>query len=171
MALAAMHNWSLHQLNVNNAFLHGELKEEVYMKLPLGYANKEESKVCRLTKSLYGLKHASRQWFDQFSVTFINHGFSQSKVDYSLFTRMQSSVFIAMLVYVNDIIIVSNNDDAIAALTKYLHAQFKFKDFGDVNFFLGFGIAHSAKGISLCQRKYALEILKDSGLLASWNPI
>jgi hypothetical protein len=97
----------------------------------------------------------------------INHGFSYSNANYSLFTRVQGYVFIAFLAYVDDIIIASNDDDAVAALTQHLHAQFKLKDLGDVKFVLGLEIACNDKGISLCQRKYALEILEDSGLLAS----
>jgi hypothetical protein len=167
LALAASHGWILHQLDVNNAFLHGELNEEVYMKLPPGYVIKGENKVCKLTKSLYGLKQASRQWFAKFSTTLLNHGFVQSKSDYSLFTCSQGSTFLALLVYVDDIVIASNNGDAITRLIQFLNNQFKLKDLGALKFFFGLEIARSSKGISLCQRKYTLEILEDSGLLAA----
>jgi hypothetical protein len=76
-------------------------------------------------------------------------------------------MFIALLVYTDDIIIARNNDDAVAALTKFLYAQFKLKDHGNVKYFIGLEIDRSTKGIYLCQRKYALEILEDSGMLAS----
>jgi hypothetical protein len=100
LAFAAVNNWSLHQLDVNNALLHGELKEEVYMKLPPEYANKEESKVCRLTKSMI-LSRLLGNDFDKFSATLINHEFSRSKADYSLFTIMHNSIFIVLFVYVD----------------------------------------------------------------------
>jgi hypothetical protein len=167
LALAAAKNWIIHQLDVNNAFLHGDLHEEVYMKMPPGFGTKGESKVCRLTKSLYGLKQASRQWFSKFSSTLIDLGFIQSKADYSLFTRLQGSSFLALLVYVNDVAITSNDSHAVSSFISLLNERFKLKDLGPLRFFLGLEIARSSSGISVCQRKYALEILADSGLLAS----
>jgi hypothetical protein len=154
-------------LNVNNAFLHGTLDEEVDMTLPPGFHSKGEpyppDTVCKLKKSLYGLKQASRQWFSKFSI--LHHGFVQSKADYSVFTKQQGSCFIALLVYVDDILIASNNAEAVAQLKNYLDSQFKLKDLGPIRYFLGLEIARSLKGISISQRKYALEIMEDAGML------
>jgi hypothetical protein len=167
LALAAAKNWFLHQLDVNNAFLHGDLDEEVYMTMPPGFGTKGEKKVCRLTKSLYGLKQASRQWFSKFSTALVELGFIQSKADYSLFTRLKGSSYIALLVYVDDVAIASNDPKAVSDFIVLLNDKFKLKDLGPLKYFLGLEIARSTEGISVCQRKYALEILEDSGLLAS----
>jgi hypothetical protein len=167
LAVASPRHWHLHQLDVNNAFLHGDLYEEVYMTMPPGFGSKGESKVCRLNKSLYGLKQASRQWFAKFSSTLLDLKFIQSKVDYTLFTQHQDSSFIALLVYVDDIVLASNDEVAVSQLIFVLNDRFKLKDLGPLKFFLGLEIARSKAGISLTQRKYALEILEDTGFLAS----
>jgi hypothetical protein len=97
----------------------------------------------------------------------INYGFSQSRSDYSLFTRIQGSSFVVLLVYVDDIILASNDSQVISQLTDFLNTQFKLKDLGPLKFFLGLEVARNTQGISISQRKYALEIIDECGLLAS----
>ncbi|CAL9026065.1 unnamed protein product [Prunus brigantina] len=124
LALAAARNWPLHQLDVNNAFLHGDLHEEIYMLPPPGLRRQGENLVCRLHKSLYGLKQASRQWFTKFSQAICSSGYIQSKADYSLFTRHKGHSFTALLIYVDDIVITGNDPIAISALKAFLHHHF-----------------------------------------------
>jgi hypothetical protein len=143
------------------------LEEDIFITLPPGFDSKGATKVCKLQKSLYGLKQASSQWFAKFSSTLICHGFIQSKADYSLFTRSQGSSFIALLVYVDDIVIASNDVSAVLDLTVYLNSVFNLKDLGPLKYFIGLEVARSGKGIVVSQRKYALDILEDSGVLGA----
>ncbi|KAL6290819.1 hypothetical protein ACE6H2_008329 [Prunus campanulata] len=167
LSLAAAKGWCLQQLDVNNAFLHGDLHEEVYMQLPPGYHGKGGNMVCRLNKSLYGLKQASRCWFAKFSKALLDAGFSQSKADYSLFYRHKGKSSIFLLVYVDDIIITGTDAATISIIKNLLHQRFHLKDLGDLKYFLGIEVSRSSKGLYLSQRKYALDILKDSGLIGA----
>ena len=92
-------------------------------------------------------------------------GFIQSKADYSLFTRQTDQSFLIILVYVDDVLVASDNKDEIAQFKLLLDQKFKLKDLGDLKYFLGLEVARSDQGIALCQRKYVLELLNDAGYL------
>ena len=109
LAIVALNQWHLRQLDVNNAFFHGELDEEVYMQIPPGLSVDNPQLVCRLQRSLYGLKQASRQWFMKLSSFLSSHGFQQSNADHSLFLRFTGVITTILLVYVDDIILTGNN--------------------------------------------------------------
>lgn len=129
------------------------------------FGNKGE--MCKLTKSLYGLKQASKQWFAKLSSTIIAHGFIQSNSDYSVLTKVHKGSIIIPLVYVDDILIASNDVDAVNTFKHFLDKKFKLKDLGTLKYFLGIEVASIERGISLCQRKFTLELLSKTGLLAS----
>ncbi|KAL0333067.1 UNVERIFIED_CONTAM: putative mitochondrial protein [Sesamum calycinum] len=163
LAVAASEGWYIHQLNVNNAFLHGYLDEEIYMDTPEGYPV-PLGHVCKLQKSFYGLKQASRQWNHEFTTKMELFGFKQSKNDYCLFTKLTSASFVALLVYVDDILIAGPSESHISEVKSYLDSLFTIKDLGTTKYFLGLEIARAPEGLALTQSKYIKDILQDMGL-------
>lgn len=164
MALASIHGWHLHQLDVNNAFLHGDLNEAVYMRVPQGVSPPKSGQVCKLPKSLYGLKQARRQWFEKLTQFLYAQGFVQATSDHTLFTKSTASSFTALLVYVYAIILAGTFLTVFDELKLALHHTFKIKNIGQLKFFLSLEVARSSKGITLFQRKYCLELLEDAKL-------
>ncbi|KAI3781572.1 hypothetical protein L2E82_11589 [Cichorium intybus] len=167
ITLAVQFNWNLYQMDVNNAFLYGELEEEVYMVLPPGYFSKDDKQVCKLVKSLYGLKQAPRKWNEKLTSSLLKFGFVQSKTDFSLYVKQNNGVFIVLLVYVDDIVLTGNNDQEIEYVKQFLKSQFLIKDLGFLKYFLGIEIVKTDYGLCLSQRKYCLELLYEFGLLAA----
>lgn len=167
IALAAIKGWHIHQLDVNNAFLHGELKEEVYMSIAPGVDNAGPHKVCKLLKSLYGLKQANCKWYERLTILLLDLGYKQAHADHSLFTHITPSSYTALLIYVDDIVLVGDSLQEITKIKQTLDHHFGIKDLGLLKFFLGIEVAHSTTGISLCQRHYCLKLLDDSGTLGS----
>jgi hypothetical protein len=148
-------------MDVSNAFLHGNLEEEVYMQVPDGYQVPKEGMVCRLRKSLYGLKQASRNWYSKLSQSLINYGFQESNADHSLFTYTKEDKFMVVLVYVDDLVIAGNDGSTCNEFKQYLKRCFHMKDLGSLKYFLGLVLARGAVGLFICQRKYTLDILSE----------
>lgn len=163
--IAAKKNHEIHQMDVHNAFLHGDLQEEVYMKLPPGFSNSNDTRVCRLRKSLYGLKQAPRCWFAKLVAALLKYGFEQTYSDHSLFVYSRNGTTLRILVYVDDLIISGDSNSAINPFKAYLSTCFYMKDLGNLKYFLGLEVARSLQEIYLCQRKYSLEIVTECGLL------
>ncbi|XP_019095143.1 PREDICTED: uncharacterized protein LOC109130225 [Camelina sativa] len=145
LSLAPKMQWFLHQLDISNAFLNGDLDEEIYMKLPPGYAEilgitVSPNVVCKLHKSIYGLKQLV-----------------------TLFAKGTSTAFVVVVVYVDDIMIASTNPKAACLLRDQLSSVFQLRDLGTPKFFLGIEIARNDDGISLTQRKYVVDLLEGAG--------
>ncbi|KAL9293162.1 putative RNA-directed DNA polymerase [Arabidopsis thaliana] len=150
-------------MDVHNAFLHGDLDEEVYMKFPPGFRTDDNTKVCRLHKSLYGLKQAPRCWFAKLGSALKQYGFEQDYSDYSLFVLATGITKLHVLVYVDDLIITGTSIHIVNKFKHYLSSCFHMKNLGPLRYFLGIEVARSPTGMYLCQRKYALDIISETG--------
>lgn len=165
LSVVVSRGWSLRQLDVKNAFLHGVLEEEVYMKQPPGFENSHTPHhICRLDKALYGLKQAPRAWYSRLSSKLCALGFIPSKADTSLFLFNKSCIIMYVLVYVDDIIVTSSSGYAISALLRDLNNFFAIKDLGDLHFFLGIEVKKLNDGLLLTQEKYATDLLDKVGM-------
>lgn len=139
LAMVAIYHWSFHQLDIKNSLLHGELKEEVYMDHPLSFTIPTNSRlVCRLHRSLYGIKQSSRTWFSCFSSALIQFGMTRCETYHSIFFLHSSTDHhIFLVVYVDDIVITEDDRDGIHHLNIDLFKNLNTKDLGPFKYFLG----------------------------------
>ena len=147
-------------MDVKSAFLNGFLEEEVYVDQPPGFEVKENpTKVYRLKKALYGLKKAPRAWYNRIDTYLIKRGFNRSQNEPTLYTKTdQHGKILIVCLYVDYMIYTGNLE-----LTDFKHAmqsEFEMTDLGIMKYFLGIEVHQSAKGIFVCQQKYAADILK-----------
>ncbi|GJY22683.1 ribonuclease H-like domain-containing protein [Tanacetum coccineum] len=155
------HDLPIHQLDVNNAFLHGQLSETVYMHQPPGFVDSTHPNyVCHLQRSLYGLKQAPRAWFQRFASFITRVGFQHSKTDMSLFVYHRGLDVAYLLLYVDDIVLTASSTALLQCIITLLHSEFAMTDLGSLNYFLGISAQRSKSGLFLSQSKFAKEILK-----------
>ncbi|KAH1055755.1 hypothetical protein J1N35_033820, partial [Gossypium stocksii] len=139
-------DWKLHQLDVKNAFLNGN------------------NKVCKPNKSLYGLKQSPKAWFERFTKVILQNDYKQSLADHTLFIKVTSTNKKAILiVYVDDIILIGDDEEEISNLKKLLNMELETKDLGKLRYFLGMEVARSKERLVINQRKYVLDLLKETG--------
>nr|GEY88810.1 hypothetical protein [Tanacetum cinerariifolium] len=153
------------QLDDHNAFFHENLKKQVYMKQPLGFIDPQQpNHVCLLHQSLYGLKQASRAWFERLSKALFDLDSKGSKTDQSLFIFSCGHTLLYILVYVDDIIVTGNNKGTIDNIISQLGFAFALKDLGPLNYFLGIKFVPHVSGILVSLNKHILELLQRVGL-------
>ena len=109
--------------------------------------------MCKLKKSLYGLKQASRKWYEKLTSILLQHQYVQASLDHSLFIKKTDQSFTVLLIYVDAIILTSDSLYEFHHIKTVLDDLFKIKDLGQLKYFLGIEVANSKSGISLCQRK------------------
>jgi hypothetical protein len=138
MALVAHHDLELHQMDVKTSFLNGNLEENVYMSQPKGFVFKgKECMGCRLKKSIYGLKQASRQWYLKFDSTIKKFGFQENVEDNCVYAKFKNGKYIFLILYVDDTLLASSDVNLLLETKKFLSSNFDMKDLGEASFVLG----------------------------------
>jgi len=143
-------------MDVKTAFLNGYLDEEIYMALPEGFKDNKDTKyVCKLNKSLYGLKQASKCWNKRFHTYITKLGFQRSDNDYCLYINTQSDVGLSYLIlYVDDILIVNKHLYEVNNIKDNLKKEFDMTDGGELKFFLGIYIKRNHDTLEIDQIQY-----------------
>jgi hypothetical protein len=154
----------LEQLDVKTTFLHGDLEEEIYMEQPEGFIEKgRENLVCRLKKSLYGMKQAPCQWYKKFDSFMLDHGFKRLNEDHCVYIkRDKNDNFIVLLLYVDDMLIVGKDKLMINRLKEELNNAFAMKNLGPTRKILGMQIIcdRKRKKLWLSQQQYLGKVLE-----------
>ncbi|KAK2447548.1 secreted RxLR effector protein [Trifolium repens] len=162
MAIVNMYDLELEQMDVKTAFLHGELEETIYMQQPEGFVE-DNSKVCLLKKSLYGLKQSPRQWYRRFDDFLLKTGFVRSNYDSCVYMmKKDEKVILYLLLYVDDILIASSDKHEIQQLKVKLNGEFEMKDLGNAKKILGMDIVRDrSKGVLfLSQHDYLKKVVE-----------
>ncbi|KAK1630563.1 hypothetical protein QYE76_004878 [Lolium multiflorum] len=163
MALVAHFDLELHQMDVKTAFLNGDLDEDVYMTQPEGFVVEgKEHLACRLKKSIYGLKQASRQWYLKFDKIIRTFGFTENVKDNCIYVKFKGSRFTILVLYVDDILLACSDKDMLHETKNFLSSNFDMKDLGEASYVLGIEIHRDrSKGVlGLSQKAYFERVLK-----------
>jgi hypothetical protein len=164
LALVAHYDMALEQMDVKIAFLHGDLEEQIYLEQPEGFNQPEqEHLICKLNKSLYGLKQSPRQWYKRFDSYMIKIGYRRCEYDYCVYVRgLDDGSFIFLLLYVDDMLITAKSIVKVNKLKVLLGKEFDMKDLGTTKKIHGMEIHkdRDAKRLWLSQASYVKKVLE-----------
>ncbi|CAL5374326.1 unnamed protein product [Camellia sinensis] len=163
LAIVAQLDLEPYQMDVKTAFLNGELDEEIYMDQPEGFvAVGQERKVCKLQRSIYGLKQSSRQWNLRFHRAIVSNGFTMIDEDHCVYVKRSKDIFLILSLYVDDILLAGNDKEMIVATKMWLFSTFEMKDMGEASYVLGVKILRdrSRRLLGLSQETYIKTILE-----------
>ncbi|KAJ9542958.1 hypothetical protein OSB04_029464 [Centaurea solstitialis] len=163
MAISAYFNYEICQMDVKTAFLNGKLTEDVYMEQPEGFEDpKNPNKVCKLLKSIYGLKQPSQSWNLHFDERIKEFGFAKSEFEPCVYTKLCGSIVTFLVLYVDDILLIGNDVPTLQSVKSWLRKCFQMKDLGEAACILGIKIYRnrSKRLIGLSQSTYIDKILK-----------
>ena len=168
LALAAQHGLKLHQMDVSTAFLNGELENEVYMKQPEGYITPgQEYLVCKLKRSLYGLKQSPRCWNQALDGQMKRMGFTQSASDPCLYISSEGKgEMFVVAIYVDDVVLAGKSDQRMREVKDALAERYEMKDLGFLHHFLGVKVIHNEDTgkVWIGQPSYTEKLLKKFGM-------
>ena len=143
LAYASHHNFKLQQMDVKSAFLNGDLHEEIYMSQPPSFIQQgNEHLVCKLKKSIYGLKQSPREWYSKINSFFISQGFDRSKNDPNLYIKHTKNDIVIIILYVDDLILTSSSTPLLSEIKFQFNQNFQMTDLGILHYFLGLQIWH-----------------------------
>lgn len=163
IALAGSHGWEVHHLDVKTAFLHGELKEEVFITQPEGFVvSEEEQKVYKLKKALYGLRQAPSAWNIKLNQILRSLSFRRCSKEPSLYRRESNREMLIVVVYVDDLLVIGPSLKAILDFKREMQTNFEMSDLGLLTYYLGVEVLQGEDGIVLKQDRYAQRILEEA---------
>ena len=163
LAIAAYHDYEIWQMDVKTAFLNGYLEEDIYMEQPLGFtSNDEDHKVCKLHRSIYGLKQASRSWNTHFDDAIKSFDFIKNEDEPCVYRKASGRAVTFLVLYVDDILLIRNDIPMLTSIKSWLSKEFFMKDLGEASYILGIKVYRdrSNRMLGLSQKLYIEEVLK-----------
>ncbi|KAJ7971218.1 Retrovirus-related Pol polyprotein from transposon TNT 1-94 [Quillaja saponaria] len=161
ISLASCKGWTLWQFDVKNAFLYRELDREVFMEQPEGFVSKKfPHHVCLLKKALYDLKQAPRAWYGKIAQYIAFCGYKVLSSNSSMFVKLKSEMQVIVFLYVDDMIIIGDNNDEISSLRAELSIRFEMKNLGEIGCFLSLEVERSEEGYFISQKRYATSVVE-----------